>query len=173
MTRLSYGGLKIGREPVDMREVVGRSVRRLRRALAEHRLNLHLPRDLPEVAGDAVLLEQVMTNILDNAAKYAPAGSTIDVDAEARSGRLVLSVGDEGPGIAPAEREKIFDMFYRVRAGDGQPAGTGLGLAICKGIVEAHGGRIEVTAASDDGLGTKVTLRLPLASVAATKAGLA
>jgi two-component system sensor histidine kinase KdpD len=171
MTRLSYGGLKVGREAVDMREVVGRSLRRLRRALADHRLSLHLPKDLPEVTGDPVLLEQVVTNVLDNAAKYAPAGSAITIRGGTEAGRLVLSVSDEGPGIPPAEREKIFDMFYRVRAGDGQPVGTGLGLTICKGIIDALGGRIEVNAAQDNGRGTKVTLRLPLAAAATARAG--
>ena len=164
MTRLGYGGLRVGREAVDLREVVGRSLRRLRRTLADHRLNLHLPKDLPEVTGDSVLLEQVVTNILDNAAKYAPASSTIVVSAAVDAGMLALTVSDEGPGIPQADRERVFDMFYRVRAGDGQPAGTGLGLAICKGIVDAHGGRISIDAACDNGSGTKITVRLPLLS---------
>lgn len=171
MTRLGYGGLKVGREAVDMREVVGRSLRRLRRALAGHRLVVGLSRDLPEVTGDPVLLEQVVTNVLDNAAKYAPPGSTITVSGEAASGRLALAVGDEGPGIPPADREKIFDMFYRVRAGDGQPTGTGLGLAICKGIVDAHGGCIEVSAARDDGSGTRILIRLPIMPAVTISAG--
>ncbi|MCK1975309.1 histidine kinase, partial [Bacillus safensis] len=79
---------------------------------------------------------------LDNAAKYAPEGSRIDVTARVDGARAELSVGDDGPGIPPDARGRVFDMFYRVAEGDGQRAGTGLGLAIACGIVEAHGGTI-------------------------------
>ena len=161
MTRLGYGGLKIKAEPVDLRELVGRSVHRLEHALSGHHIDLDLPADLPEVAGDAVLLEQVVANVLDNAAKYAPAGSAIRIGGTAAAGWVKLAISDEGLGIPPEDRERIFDMFYRARAGDTQPAGTGLGLTICKGIVEAHGGRVEISYATDDGTGTCITLALP------------
>lgn len=164
MTRLGYGGLKVAREPVDLREVVGRALRRVDRDLAGHRIVRHLPVSLPEVSGDAVLLEQVVTNILDNAAKYSPPGSTVTLSAEATGDGAALIIADEGPGIPEKDRAQIFDMFFRVRAGDGQPGGTGLGLAIAKGIVDAHGGSIRAEAAMKDGGGTRIVVNLPLAT---------
>ena len=163
MTRLGYGALKVARQPVDLREVVGRALRRLDRDLAGHRIVRELATSLPEVSGDAVLLEQVVTNILDNAAKYAPAGSAVTLSAEASGGGVVLAISDEGPGIPETDRAHVFDMFFRVRAGDSQPGGTGLGLAIAKGIIDAHGGSIRVESAQKDGSGTRVVMTLPLA----------
>ncbi len=168
MTRLGYGALKVARQPVDLREVVGRALRRLDRDLAAHRVVRDLPASLPEVSGDAVLLEQVVTNILDNAAKYAPPGSQVTVSAEASGGGVALAIADEGPGIPESDRAHVFDMFFRVRAGDGQPGGTGLGLAIAKGIVDAHGGSIRAEAGIGGG-GTRIVVTLP----AATPSGLA
>jgi two-component system sensor histidine kinase KdpD len=164
MTRLGYGALKVARQPVDLREVVGRTLRRLERDLAGHRVVRHLPASLPEVSGDAVLLEQVVTNILDNAAKYAPAGSAVSLSAEESGSEVVLAISDEGPGIPENDRGRVFDMFFRVRAGDGQPGGTGLGLAIAKGIVDAHGGSIRAEPARKDGSGTRVVMTLPVAT---------
>jgi len=161
MTRLGYGALKVARQPVDLREVVGRTLRHLERDLARHHVVRDLPASLPEVWGDAVLLEQVVTNILDNAAKYAPAGSQVTLSAHVTGDAVTLSVADEGPGIPEADRTQIFDMFFRVRAGDGQPGGTGLGLAIAKGIVDAHGGTIRAEAAQADSMGTRIVLTLP------------
>jgi two-component system sensor histidine kinase KdpD len=163
MTRLGYGALKVARQPVDLREVVGRALRRLDRDLAGHRIVRHLPASLPDVSGDAVLLEQVVTNILDNAAKYAPPGSEVTLSAEANGDGVALAIADEGPGIAENDRTHVFDMFFRVRAGDGQPGGTGLGLAIAKGIVDAHGGSIRVESARKDGGGTRIVMTLPAA----------
>lgn len=164
MTRLGYGALKVARQPFDLREVVGRALRRLDRDLAGHRIVRHLPASLPEVSGDAVLLEQVVTNILDNAAKYAPAGSAVSLSAEESGSEVVLAISDEGPGIPKNDRAHVFDMFFRVRAGDGQPGGTGLGLAIAKGIVDAHGGSIRAEPARKDGTGTRVVITLPVAA---------
>ena len=161
MTRLGYGGLKVAQDAVDLREVVGRALRRLERDLAGHRILRDLPSTLPDVRGDAVLLEQVVTNILDNAAKYAPSGSQVRIAATEDGSRIVLSIADDGPGIPEKDRARIFDMFFRVRAGDGQAAGTGLGLAIAKGIVDAHGGEIHVEASDRDGGGTRIVIALP------------
>ncbi|QIB33153.1 sensor histidine kinase [Ancylobacter pratisalsi] len=164
MTRLGYGALKVARQPVDLREVVGRALRRLDRDLSAHRVVRDLPASLPEVSGDAVLLEQVVTNILDNAAKYAPPGSEVTLLAEATGSGVALAIEDEGPGIPENDRAHVFDMFFRVRAGDGQPGGTGLGLAIAKGIVDAHGGSIRAEAAMKDGSGTRIVVTLPAAA---------
>jgi two-component system sensor histidine kinase KdpD len=98
---------------------------------------------------DPVLFEQVLFNLLDNAAKYAQPGTTIHLRAWHEHRSLVLEIGDEGSGIPPADLERIFDPFYRVESGDRKRAGTGLGLAICRGFVEGMGGTIVARNRSD------------------------
>jgi two-component system sensor histidine kinase KdpD len=162
MTRIGHGALKLRLTPVDVGELVGAARHRLRAPLRAHQVTTDVPVSLPMVLADEVLLEQVMVNILDNAAKYAPSGSTIIIAAGPNGARLDLSVTDSGPGIPPAEQARVFDMFYRVTEGDRQRAGTGLGLAICKGLTEAMGGTIRAETASPDGTGTRIILSLPL-----------
>ncbi|NGO51660.1 sensor histidine kinase [Allomesorhizobium camelthorni] len=164
MTRLGYGALKLNRQPSDARELVGAAARQLGSALRDNTLILDIAEDLPAIDVDPILIQQVLANVLDNAAKYAPSGSTIAVAAAAGKGDLTIAVSDEGPGIPREDRERVFDMFYRVRAADGQRAGTGLGLAICKGIIDAHGGSIHAEPARTDGTGTRIEIRLPLAT---------
>jgi two-component system sensor histidine kinase KdpD len=143
-----------------MREIAGEAVRRLKRPLAAHEVDMHVEPADALVHTDAVLLEQILVNLLDNAAKFSPPGSRIRIQA-GRAGRdYRIRVIDEGAGIPPKERERIFDMFHRVRAGDQQPAGTGLGLAICKGLVEALGGSIQALP-GEGGRGTNMEMRLP------------
>lgn len=161
MTRLGSGTLTLNRDWVDLRELVGRALHQLRSSLPRSRLRVEIPADLPAVRADPVLLEQVLVNVLDNAAKHAGDDGPIDVEARSRGGSVVLTVTDRGPGIPTDERDRVFDMFYRVRA-DGERAGTGLGLAICRGIVEAHGGRIRADAAEPDGSGTRIEIELPV-----------
>jgi two-component system sensor histidine kinase KdpD len=115
---------------------------------------------------DFLLLEQVLSNLLDNAAKFAPSGTSIEIAGRHEDGELVIEVRDEGPGIPADALERIFDKFYRVHSGDRQRAGTGLGLAICRGFIEAHGGRI-VAANRSDGSGAVFTISLPIAEIAA------
>ena len=158
MTRLGHGALVPKRVPADLREIAGSARHRLRGALRDHRVEVAVPDDLPQVLVDPLLIEQVVMNLLDNAAKYAPEGSRIDVTARVDGARAELSVGDDGPGIPADARGRVFDMFYRVAEGDGQRAGTGLGLAIARGIVEAHGGTIAAHPARADGRGTRITL---------------
>ncbi|HJU15847.1 MAG TPA: ATP-binding protein [Stellaceae bacterium] len=109
---------------------------------------------------DAVLFEQVLFNLLDNAAKYAPPGSRIDLGARCAGNHVEIAVIDEGPGIPPADLERIFDKFHRVHAQDRRRAGTGLGLAICRGFVEVLGGRIVADNRSDRS-GAALTIMLP------------
>jgi two-component system, OmpR family, sensor histidine kinase KdpD len=142
MTRLESGAIAPRLGPVDLAELVGSALERTGKILSAHHVKLDIPADLPMLELDPVLFEQVLFNILDNAAKYAPAGSLIRVEARDDVGGVHLSVIDEGPGIAPADLERIFDKFYRVHAQDRQRAGTGLGLAICRGFIEAMGGSI-------------------------------
>jgi two-component system sensor histidine kinase KdpD len=120
--------------------------------------------DLPPARVDAVHLEQIVTNLIENAAHYSPGGSPVTVRAEARSSPeeaddLHVSVADEGSGLAPAEKERIFDPFYRVTDSGRRPGGTGMGLAIVKGLVEAGGGHVVVE--SELGEGSTFTVVLP------------
>jgi len=150
MTRLEAGSLEPNRVPTDITDVIGTALARAERMLARHKVEVAIAPDLPLLQLDGVLLEQVVLNLLENAAKYAPAGSQIEV-AAGHKGRIVeISVRDEGPGIPADDFERIFEKFYRVRRGaDRRPAGTGLGLAICRGFVEAMGGTIEAANRTD------------------------
>src|SRR5262249_51643815 len=139
---LDSGAIELQREMIDLSDVVGSALQRCAKILARHRVAVDLAPDLPMFALDFLLMEQVLVNLLDNAAKYAPAGSAIEIAGRRDGMDLVIEVRDEGPGIPPADLERIFDKFYRVQSGDRQRAGTGLGLAIARGFVAAHGGRI-------------------------------
>jgi len=117
---------------------------------------------LPLLRVDFTLTEQALFNLLDNAAKYSPAGSTVRVEARREDATILLCLTDQGPGIPVADLERVFDKFHRVRAVDRQIAGTGLGLSICRGIVEAHGGTIVARSPVAGGRGTSFELRLPI-----------
>src|SRR5215471_18652690 len=132
MTRLESGAIELKLELIDVAEIVGSALQRAGNILAGHHVEIEIEPHLPMLRLDAVLFEQVLFNLLDNAAKYSPVGSQIDIHAT-RDGELVeIEVVDGGQGIPPAELERIFDKFYRVQAQDRRRAGTGLGLAICR-----------------------------------------
>jgi two-component system sensor histidine kinase KdpD len=165
MTRIEAGAVRPRREAVDVGEAIGSAVARAAAILCAHVVTLDIAADLPLPQLDPVLLEQVLVNLLDNAAKYAPPGTTITIQARQEKGRIMLRVRDEGPGIPPAELARVFDAFHRAApraegAIDGRPAGTGLGLAICRGFLAAMGGSIE--AANYPGRGAVFTVTLPL-----------
>ncbi len=164
MTRLGYGALKLKRVPSDLREIVGGARHRLRGALRGHEVAVEVPDGAAPVLVDPLLIEQVLMNLLDNAAKYAPEASRITVSARTLGPVMELGVADQGPGIPEGARARVFDMFFRVNEGDIQRAGTGLGLAIARGIVEAHGGTIRAEPAQRDGTGTRIVITLPLAN---------
>jgi len=145
----------------DLGEVVGSALRRAGKILIQHRIELELQSDLPMLELDAVLFEQVLFNLLDNAAKYAPAGSTIQVQSWRESLSVCLQVLDEGAGIPPDDLENIFDKFYRAQKGDHVRAGTGLGLAISRGFVEAMHGTISAANRTDRS-GAVLTVKLPI-----------
>jgi len=128
-------------------------------------VKVDLAPDLPMPKLDAVLLEQVIFNLLDNAAKYAPAQSEVGVKASADGNLVRIEVRDEGDGIPQDDLERIFDKFYRVHASDRRRAGTGLGLAICRGFIEAMGGTITAGNRSDRS-GAVFTVTLPVVAVA-------
>ncbi|MDD5248963.1 MAG: two-component system sensor histidine kinase KdpD [Rhodocyclaceae bacterium] len=142
MARLQSGAVKLNRQWQPLEEVVGSSLKAVGAALAQHRVAVHLPDDLPLLEFDAVLIERVLANLLDNAAKYTPPGSAVDIGAAAGAGGDIdIWVADDGPGLPPGREEDIFKKFERGRKESATP-GVGLGLAICRAIVEAHGGRI-------------------------------
>lgn len=161
MTRLESGKIVPNAELVDLGDVVGSSLERARKVTAGHDVKLQLAGDLPMLRLDPVLFEQVLFNLLDNAAKYSPAGGQIVVSAVRLGESVVLQVEDEGDGVPEADLERIFDKFYRVHATDRKRAGTGLGLAICRGFVESMGGRI-VAGNRKDRTGAVFTVTLPI-----------
>jgi two-component system sensor histidine kinase KdpD len=141
MARLESGSLRLRREWQPIDEVIGASLHRLERKLAERKVTADVSPDLPLAEIDASLMEQVLVNLLENALKYTPAGSPIDVTARSGADRsIVIEIADYGPGIPAGEEERIFEKFHRADS-SGAP-GFGLGLPICRGIVEAHGGRV-------------------------------
>lgn len=159
MTRLGQGLLETQRDWEDLRDLVSAAARRLRLGERNLRLDLDVAGDAQLVYAQGDLLEQVFLNLLDNAARYSPEGGTIRVTAARNGEALVTEISDEGPGIPEADRERIFDPFYRVHAGD-RKSGTGLGLSICRGIVAAHGGEIRADA-NPAGRGTLIRIRMP------------
>jgi len=141
MIRVESGALQVQKDWQPLEEVVGVALIRLESRLAAHPVTVRLPPDLPLVLMDGLLIEQVFVNLLENAVKYTPEGTPIEISATAGEGAIVVDVADRGPGFAAGEEQKVFDKFYRV-AGATSVAGVGLGLTICRGIVTAHGGRI-------------------------------
>ena len=166
MTRLEAGAIRPRADPSDLADIIGSALRRAEKVLPAGRLEVDLAPDLPLVAVDAVLLEQVLFNLLDNAAKYTPAGSLVRIEGRQEEDGVRLQLLDRGEGIPPAELDRIFDKFYRVEASDRRRAGTGtgLGLAICRGFIEAMGGAIGA-GNRRDGTGAVFTIRLPAAPV--------
>lgn len=141
MARLEAGvRLSLEWQPVD--EVIGAALRLSASVLARHAVVTDVPADLPILQFDAVLIERVLVNLLENAAKYAPPGSTVTVSARAQGAWLAVTVADDGPGLPAGTASRVFDKFARGEAESATP-GVGLGLAICRAIVSAHGGRIE------------------------------
>jgi len=161
MTKLEAGAIVPNAAPHDLDEIVGSALRRASKILARHRVELDLAPALPMVAVDAVLFEQVLFNLLDNAAKYSPAGTTIRVRSWRDQDAVCLQVLDEGGGIPSADLEHIFDKFYRVEKADQVRAGTGLGLAISRGFIEAMHGTISAANRSDRS-GAVFAIRLPI-----------
>jgi len=161
MTRLGHGGLKLIRDWTTPADIIASALQRLHRVLADLRLEVLVPDDLPLLYVHPALVEQALVNVLENAARFSPPQGRLQIAVSTGAGTLRFIVSDEGPGVPEAERERIFDMFYTAARGDRGGPGTGLGLAICQGMIGAHGGRVLVA----DGLGGRgasVTLELPL-----------
>ncbi len=160
MTRLDAGALQPRRESCDMQEIVGSALRRTSRLLAQHQVITRYGPQLPMLMLDFVLMEQVLVNLLENAGKYSAEGSRIEISVQHHRYALVVEIRDEGPGIAEADLQRIFDPFFRIRGGDRQRAGIGLGLAVCRGFVHALGGRIRASNRKDR-VGSIFEIELP------------
>lgn len=158
MARIESGAVRLNRQWQALEETVGSALRPLRQALGARSIRTRIPADLPLLHFDAVLLERVLSNLLENAAKYTPPGSTITITASAREDRVEVSVSDDGPGLPPGREEALFEKFARGQQESALP-GVGLGLAICRAIVEAHGGRSTAGQAPEGG--AIITFSLP------------
>ncbi len=159
LTRIESGALRVQKSPCPIDEVVDSALDRCAPRLAGREVVRELPAEVLVVPLDAVLFEQVLLNLLENACKYSPEGAPILVRGRAADGALVLEVCDRGRGIPDGELERIFERFYRAEDGE-RTGGTGLGLTICRAIARAHGGTIR--ARQRDGGGTCMEVRVPL-----------
>jgi two-component system sensor histidine kinase KdpD len=168
MARIESGEVRLNLQWQPLEEVVGAALESTRAMLKLHRVEVRLPRDLPLVRFDALLMERVLVNLLENASKYTPAGSTVTLAAEVAADKLRVSVADDGPGLPVGSEERVFQKFTR---GDRESAtpGVGLGLAICRAIVESHHGRI--IGVNRPGGGAIFTFTLPLGNPPETGSG--
>jgi two-component system sensor histidine kinase KdpD len=148
MSRIESGALKPKREWNILSEIVGGVLIRMKHLAEEHKLKIDVPESLPLVPVDYVQMEQVFTNLLSNSLKYAPANTLVRIHAQVEGETIHVQVSNQGPQVPHEHLERIFDKFYRITAAD-RVTGTGLGLSICKGIIEAHGGRIWAENVSD------------------------
>ena len=159
MTRIESGAIKLHLEPGDIQDVVGTALEQLGKRVGRHRVQANIPADFPLMPMDFTLIVQVLVNVLENAVKYSPENSLIEISADLLDGKARLQIADRGVGIPSEDLARVFDKFYRVQRPE-SVTGTGLGLSISKGIIDIHHGKIYASAR--DGGGTIITLELPL-----------
>jgi len=169
MARIESGDVTLNLEWQPLEEVVGAALEATRAMLRQHRVEVRLPRDLPLVRFDAVLIERVLVNLLENASKYTPAGCQVTLSAEVSDDQLEVSVSDNGPGLPAGREEAVFQKFTRGNRESATP-GVGLGLAICRAIIESHHGKIVGTNRPAGGVTFSFTLPLGSPPVAAAEA---
>jgi two-component system sensor histidine kinase KdpD len=157
MTRLASGAIRPKKEWHPLDEIIGVALHRLEPRLGGRTIDVKLPADLPPIPLDDILIEQVFINLLENAIKYTTSDTPIEIVAEHLKGAVEIEVSDRGPGVPAAERDHVFEKFYRLNR-EGAQGGAGLGLAICRGLVEAHGGRIWVEDRAGGGSRFRFTL---------------
>ncbi|SFN58113.1 sensor histidine kinase [Dokdonella immobilis] len=160
MTRLGHGALALRRDWIGVDELVGSAIARLRRYRPDAHFETTIGRDLEPVWVHPALVEQALFNVLENAAEFSPPGEPVTVDARLADACLRIEIGDLGPGIPEAERERVFKAFYSARRGESGRSGTGLGLTICRGMIGAHGGRVEALPGTG-GRGTRIRIEIP------------
>lgn len=166
LARLESKQVELKREPHTLREAVDKALEAANKDIDGHPVELRLQPQLPPVDFDLDLVVNVLQQLLENAAKYSPRDSPINIQAEAIGNEIVVSVADRGPGIDELEQALIFDKFYRGKGSRGSTQGTGMGLAIARAVVEAHGGAIRVTSQLGQGSVFSFTLPLKAAAVA-------
>lgn len=164
MTRLGHGGLKLERDWVPLSDILGSVLGRVRRYFPNLRLDVQLPAAPPMLFVHGALIEQALFNIVENAARYNPPDGTVSIELTQDEQIVEIAIEDEGPGIALDKREQVFDMFYVVAEGDHKRHNTGMGLAICRGMINAHGGSVQIVDARR-GHGARFVMRLPLPQV--------
>jgi len=157
--RLESGMVQLKLNWCDMEDIIGTALRRLQESIRSRNINVDVQPPINVVHGDCVLLEQLLINLVDNAVKYSPANTPVDIKVSGEAGNIIVSVSDRGIGIPEDELSHIFNKFYQVHHPDMRVDGTGLGLSICRGIVEAHGGKI--WAENRHGGGTSFLFMLP------------
>jgi two-component system sensor histidine kinase KdpD len=157
MTRLEAGALVLKKEWQPVEEIIGAALQRMSRMLKDHPVTTRMTDDLPFVPLDDLLIQQVFVNLLENAAKYAPPGTPIEIKAFPQGDAVMIEVADRGPGLPAEELDRVFDKFYRSSSA-GVRTGAGLGLAICRGIVELHGGKIRAENIPGGGVVFRFTL---------------
>jgi len=162
VSRIEAGVIKISKRQSDVQDLVGAALEQLGSRTSGRPVNMEIPAELPYVSVDFGLIVQTLVNILDNALKYSPDNSPIDIRARQVGQEMQIEIADRGIGIPPADLAHVFDKFYRIQRPD-NVTGTGLGLSICKGIVEAHSGRI--ASENRPGGGTIIRLFLPVAKL--------
>jgi two-component system sensor histidine kinase KdpD len=159
MTRIESGAVRVRKEWQSVEEVVGGALSRVEARLGGRPVTIRIPAELL-APFDGVLIEQVLVNLLENAAKYTPAGTPIEIQASRTDGEVEIEVSDRGPGLPEGEETRVFEKFHRARPAEQGEPGVGLGLAICRAIVTAHGGHIR--ARNREGGGASFTFALPL-----------
>jgi two-component system sensor histidine kinase KdpD len=158
LARARSGGLALEKELTPFEDIIEGVLTRMRSVLAGFRLRTMIRAELPAIWVDPMEMDQVLTNILENALRHSPPGGEITVAAAPWEGGVQLRISDRGPGISPVDRDRVFEAFYRGQ-GDRSGAGTGLGLAIAQAVVAAHGGRIRIE--DTPGSGATVVIELP------------
>lgn len=167
MTRLGFGQLHLDRGWVSMEEIISAVKKRLKPLLIHNDLKAEIDAGLPSLYVQAAFIEQAIFNIVDNAIKFSPAGASIDVHAYQNSQDIIIDICDQGPGIAEADREKVFERFHTASKGDRRRSGSGLGLTICQGMIMAHGGKVSIhsnpeRAGDKQNPGTCIRIQLPI-----------
>jgi two-component system, OmpR family, sensor histidine kinase KdpD len=160
MARVEAGKIHLEKQAVAVSELIASAVAEDAAAVKDRPVRMNVPLELPEAEADAEFVQQVIKQLIENAAKYSPPGSPIVISAERKGAKIVIGIADQGPGIEEEERGRIFDKFFRGREHRFATQGTGMGLAIAKGIVEAHGERIWVE--SEPGQGSAFYFSLPV-----------
>jgi two-component system sensor histidine kinase KdpD len=159
MTRIESGAIKLHLEPGDIQDLIGSALEQLGARIEKHNVKVSVPMDFPLVPMDFTLMVQVVVNLLENAVKYSPENSLIEISSTLDGAKIRIQVADRGAGIPPEDLTRVFDKFYRVQRPE-SVSGTGLGLSISKGIIEVHHGCISANAR--EGGGTIITIELPL-----------